>query len=140
MNVLFKPKIGDFFSLNWLRLEYEILEYIYSCFAIFPPRNTKTDKRYDKISFLMKESRRSEISAVLNVYRIRKEEKNAKTVPLAFDVALKGSKTAFMSYENLKRDYPYVLIDFFEKKLKIVASDGNSKDITPEHKENINNH
>jgi hypothetical protein len=45
-----------------------------------------------------------------------------------------------MSYENLKRDYPYVLIDFFEKKLKIVASDGNSKDITPEHKENINNH
>jgi hypothetical protein len=53
---------------------------------------------------------------------------------LAFEVALKGSKTAFMSYENLKRDYPYILIDFFEKKLKILPNDGNSKDTAPESK------
>jgi hypothetical protein len=82
----------------------------------------------------MKEGRRSEISAVLNFFRTRKEDKNTKTVPLAFEVALKGTKTAFVSYENLKRDYPYVLIDFFEKKLKIGPNDGNTKDTAPEHK------
>lgn len=82
----------------------------------------------------MKEGRRSEISAVLNFYRVRKEDKNTKAVPLAFEVALKGSKTAFMNYENLKRDYPYILIDFFEKKLKIMPNDGNSKDTAPESK------
>lgn len=61
----------------------------------------------------MKEGRKTEISAILNFFRTRKEDKNTKAVPLVFEVALKGSKTAFVSYENLKRECPYVLIDFF---------------------------